>query len=151
MFSKNGGTAGIPVYTVLEIQNNGSVTIFTRARTTSRLGPSTGKTLARLGFKFNVYTVKIIRAVLLFWVHRPFFIRAVPKEDLNVNGASNDYVFFFFITMAAGGWGLGYWYVFKIVVSVVVQTFYYVFHSFGQSTFENIWKKIYSQNLQESK
>ena len=108
MFSKNGGTAGIPVYTVLEIQNNGSVTIFTRARTTSRLGPSTGKTLARLGFKFNVYTVKIIRAVLLFWVHRPFFIRAVPKEDLNVNGASNDYVFFFLITMAAGGWGLGY-------------------------------------------
>ena len=96
MFSKNGGTAGMPVYTVLEIQNNGSVTIFTRARTTSRLGPSTGKTLARLGFKFNVYTVKIIRAVLLFWVHRPFFIRAVPKEDLNVNGASNDYVFFFY-------------------------------------------------------
>ena len=54
----------MPVYIVLKIQNNGSVTFFTRARTTSRLGPSTGKTLARLGFKFNVYIVKIIRAVL---------------------------------------------------------------------------------------
>ena len=64
---------------VLEIQNNGSVTIFTNARTTSRHGPSTGKTLTRLGFKFNVYTVEIIRAVLLFYVHRPFFIQAVPK------------------------------------------------------------------------
>ena len=74
MFGKNGGTARIPVYIALEIQNNGSVTIFTCARTTSRLGPSTGKTLVRLK--------------LLFWVHRPFFIRAVPKEDLNVNGAS---------------------------------------------------------------
>ena len=75
------------VYIVLEIQNNCSVTFFIHVRTTSRLGPSTGKTLALLWFKLNVYTVKIIRAVLLFWVHRPFFIRAVPKEDLNVNGA----------------------------------------------------------------
>ena len=88
MFGKNGGTARIPVYIALEIQNNGSMTIFTCARTTSRLGPSTGKTLVRLKFKFNVYTVKIIRAVLLFWVQRPFFIWAVTKEDLNVNGAS---------------------------------------------------------------
>ena len=77
----------MPVYIVLETQNNGSRIFFTHARTTSRLGPSTGKTLARLGFKFNVYTVKIIRAVLLFWVHRAFFILAVPKEDLDINGA----------------------------------------------------------------
>ena len=32
MFSKNGGTARIPIYTVLDIQNYGSVTIFTRAQ-----------------------------------------------------------------------------------------------------------------------
>ena len=48
MFGKNGGTARMPVYIVLEIQNNGSVTFSTRARTTSRLGPSTGKALAKV-------------------------------------------------------------------------------------------------------
>ena len=37
MFGKNGGTARIPLYIVLEIQNNGSVTFFTRARTTTDL------------------------------------------------------------------------------------------------------------------
>ena len=72
---------------LLEIQNYGSVPVFTRARTNSRLGPSRGKNVERLGFIFNVYTVKIIRAVLLFWICGPCLIRAVPQVDSDVNGA----------------------------------------------------------------
>ena len=87
MFGIKRGTAWATVYIGLEIQNYGSVPIFTRARTTSRLGPSTDKNVERLGFIFNVYTVKIIRAALLFWICGPCLIIAVPQVGSNVNGA----------------------------------------------------------------
>ena len=88
MFEIKLGTARVTVYIWLEIQKFASVPVFIRAWTTSRLGPSTGKNVERLDFIFNVYTVKISRAVLLFWIYGPCFIRAVPQVGSNVNGAS---------------------------------------------------------------
>lgn len=52
-----GGTSRMPVLLLCKSS-------FTRARTTARLASSTGKTLERLGFNFNVYSSKLCFAFL---------------------------------------------------------------------------------------